>query len=871
LKAREVDKALYQKFIAEDHRLVFWHDTAGEFADYIAAGLPDDLAAVQLLDVAQVGGLSAKLRLEIEYTAGKYLVYTRGEEPPADEDWLLDIRHYSAQFHADVASIWLQELGLSGLYLRDHLKARAAFLGSQDRRRRLAHLMAPGDDEAAIDLKMMAVVAGSQLATPFAVLRALCHSHMLDGQFDLETEPESLDTLSKMALADPFWTLMHREFGYAADPPNLAGLLRRLLISEVFHQMGRTRIPSLAHFELSPDGRRNAVVYLTQWRDSSGMAHSYDAAAAAIAEEQKIGEKLDSLALSAIKDVYTFWEVERRVVSALKARVLEETQTVDVGTITALARDRQAGHWLAGPGSDAPERRAIRDAYDAIVAAADLFALHAVHRTSLTFESPAALLEAYRDHLFAFDRHYRRFWTRANPATGQGWDLLKSLSDEVERVYDQGFLQPLGIEWSRLLDAGFLKTWSLATFRAEQNFYADHLQPHLRGADRKRAFVIISDAFRYEAAAELTEELNGRYRMNAELSAMLGVLPSYTALGMASLLPHQSLGYNDKGDVLVDGKPIAGTDARNKQLATVKGMACQAKALRVMKVEEARAFTADHRVVYIYHNLIDARGDSSSTEAATFEAVAECIRELSELVQFCVNKLNAAKVWITADHGFLFQHVAPGTTDRSAISHMPAGAVIAKKRYVLGRGLGTSPEAHHGSTAVTAGTADGMEFWVPRGANRFHFVGGARYVHGGAMPQEIVVPVVTVTQLRGKEKDRSRVEKVNVQVLGSKHKITTPTHRFELIQTEAVGDRRKPITLRAAVYQDDQPVTSVEIVTFDSASDNIEERKKSLRLELRSGTFDKNTPYRLVLHDAETDAEVQSVQVVIDRSLDDDF
>ncbi len=66
-------------------------------------------------------------------------------------------------------------------------------------------------------------------------------------------------------------------------------------------------------------------------------------------------------------------------------------------------------------------------------------------------------------------------------------------------------------------------------------------------------------------------------------------------------------------------------------------------------------------------------------------------------------------------------------------------------------------------------------------------------------------------------------------------------------------------------------MTSVETVTFDSTSDSIDERKKSIRLDLRAGSFDKNTPYRLVLRDVETDAEVQSVPVVIDRSFDDDF
>ena len=63
----------------------------------------------------------------------------------------------------------------------------------------------------------------------------------------------------------------------------------------------------------------------------------------------------------------------------------------------------------------------------------------------------------------------------------------------------------------------------------------------------------------------------------------------------------------------------------------------------------------------------------------------------------------------------------------------------------------------------------------------------------------------------------------------------------------------------------------METITFDSTSDSIEERKKSIRFELRTGTYDKTTPYRLVLRDAESDAEVQSVPVVIDRSFDDDF
>ena len=867
MKAEQVDKALHQKFVAENARLVFWHDQDGDFADHVEGGLAGDLAAVKVLDVAKVGGLSAKLRLERDDPEGKYLVYTRGEVPPAEEDWLLDIRLYSAQFRADVASLWLQELGLSSLSLTNHLRERATFLGSQDRRKKLARLLSVREDEAAIDLKMMAVLVGSPVASRFEVLRALCHGHERKGHFDLTQPPEAIAAFEKMGLLDRFWELMRSEFAYTSDAPSVAELLRRLFVSELFHQTDAARMDSLAHHQLPGGGRRNAVVFLTQWRDSSGKAGSYDAAAAAVAAEQNVSEALATLELEAIKDVYTFWDAEKRVVSSLKDRLLGETLAVDVEAIAAVATARKSGHWLSGPGRDSEERRAVADAYDAIVAASELFALHVEHRKALSFEAPGDLIAAYQQTLYRFDGLYRIFCTRAKSARGQ----LNTLAQEVERVYEQGFLQPLGVEWSRLLDEGFLAKWSLQDLPAQQDFYKTNIRRHVEGSERKRAFVIISDAFRYEAAKELTECLNGRYRMNAELTAMLGVLPSYTALGMASLLPHKTLAYSDTGDVLADGKAVAGTEARGKQLATVNGMAIQANGLRRMGRDEAREFTDGKRVIYIYHNVIDARGDTASTEEGTFDAVSDCIDELVELVHFCVNKLNAAKVWVTADHGFLFQQEALDETDKSKLSHKPAHAVKVKKRYLLGRDLGNAPEAHHGSTHVTAGAEGGMEFWVPRGANRFHLTGGARFVHGGAMPQEVVVPLVTVTQLRGKQKEGSRSEKVSVQVLGASHKITTPKYRFELIQTEAVGERRKPITLRAAIYEGAQAVTSVQTIAFDSESDSIDERKKSLILELSTGTYDKATPYRLVLRDAESDAEVQSVPVVIDRSFDDDF
>ena len=63
----------------------------------------------------------------------------------------------------------------------------------------------------------------------------------------------------------------------------------------------------------------------------------------------------------------------------------------------------------------------------------------------------------------------------------------------------------------------------------------------------------------------------------------------------------------------------------------------------------------------------------------------------------------------------------------------------------------------------------------------------------------------------------------------------------------------------------------METVTFDSTSDKMDERKKWVNLVLRDREYNKKTSYRLVLRDAETGIEEQSVSVVIDRAFSDDF
>jgi hypothetical protein len=90
-----------------------------------------------------------------------------------------------------------------------------------------------------------------------------------------------------------------------------------------------------------------------------------------------------------------------------------------------------------------------------------------------------------------------------------------------------------------------------------------------------------------------------------------------------------------------------------------------------------------------------------------------------------------------------------------------------------------------------------------------------------------------------------------------------------LIQMDAVSDRVKPITLKVAVYEGNEPVTNVQNIKFDSVSSKLDDRKKWVSLVLKDRQYNKKTPYRLVLQDAETGIEQQSVEVIIDRAFDD--
>jgi uncharacterized protein (TIGR02687 family) len=859
-------EGLQQQFASS--RVVWWEDPQGEFSELLD-GL--SIEGVAILRRSNVAALALKRRVELEQPTVRFLVYEQGLPPEPESDWLLDIRLYAAPFAADRTSMLLQELGLHQHSLREHLKARAAFFASKERTAKIQRLLNSEDDEAGVDLKILAVLAKVEQAELFAVLTAI-FATLADAE-DLEANP-LWESICKFDMQPVFWQLMLQAFGYQHGEPSLLHFLVRLFATDIEHALHTQAPSSIKALQLNPARAANVAVFLSQWRDSTLRQRSYDRLSKRIAADLRPTDLLAQVPLEALMMVSTFVDVERLIAERMRDAVLTNTSEIVGQKLRDMATRRMDGYWAnpRWPDNDDANRSVWYAYYRSLIAASELFELKLRYAGGFSFASAEACYSAYTSELYRFDQLYRIYHEAADAVYARSPDALSPLTARVEQDYLNGFLQPLAQKWDSFLDAGLLPQWKLPGVPNQQSFFAEQVERYLKGGDDRRIFVVISDALRYEVAQELSESLNSKYRFAAELESQLGVLPSYTKLGMASLLPHKNLSYTDAGLVQVDGLSSDGLDARNKILAAEGGLALRAEDFLTMNKTDGRELIKPHRLIYIYHNRIDAVGDSSSTESSTFSACRETIEELESIVSRIINNLNGHRVVVTADHGFLFQDSPPDALDKSKLLSKPAGSVVSKKRYLIGRNLGASEQVHAGSMRDTAGVTDDMMFWAPRGVNRFHFVGGARFIHGGASLQEVAVPVLKVQQVRGQKLKETAVRKVQVTALGSNFTITTNRYVFQLLQTEAVSERVLPAVLRVGLFDETgEPVSVVEQVTMDSASQNLDQRQRKVPLTLLNRPFSSSERYFFKLLDAQTDVEQFRIDVRINLAISNDF
>jgi len=778
-----------------DHRVVFWHDPEGQFAS--------DVDSLELLGVTTVhvanDEYAIKHLLLHDQPKDKFLVYRSGRVPAGIGNWLLDLELAYGVFTADRGSLVSLDLGLTADGINEVVLAHEKFFNASKRVQSLKALLTSEDDVAHLCAKMSAVVLNQKEHSLLEITRTLL-SENASGQ------RVKYDALVDHGLDDFYWRGVASIYGYESVSPSIDDF-----ILWIFRK-------AMEGFESDrPGGLQQIQLDFASFRNDRRSQDALSSLAKRASADLDYRASIEDAGFRDLVSIDLFEETDQKIIADLARAVTE--QAITAREVAEVVRARQNSVWIEG----------YRQLYTAIGAAVEL--LSELSTIDFAFSSFDEALERYRTDWFRIDQLYRQF-TYAR-RTFEGPHPLDVLGEQVEKRYTNKFVYELGNAWQKQVDQ--VDRWASSAVRSQRSFYGDHVERLLR--EDKKAVVIISDALRYEIAEELGSRIRQEDRFDADLEAVLGVLPSYTQLGMAALLPHRTLMHSSDGKiVLADDQPTNGTGPRSKVLEAVGGTAFQAEDFKALSPEERRELFKNNRVLYLYHNRIDATGDKPGTERQVFEAVEDTLRDLVDLVKKAANA-NATNIFVTADHGFLFQDAE--LPDQFFLSEKPQGddILVTNRRYVLGRGL----KVDQAFTTFSAAQLDldgDIEVQVPKSIHRLKLAGGgSRFVHGGATLQEVVVPVLAINKKR-----KSDTRLVNVKVLPDTDKVTTGQLVVKLFQSEPVSDKVQARVLRAGLYvgetlisNDPQPE-----LTFDSTSAEQRDRYQSIQLLLNKDANDYN-------------------------------
>ncbi|MBM6867289.1 BREX-1 system phosphatase PglZ type A [Collinsella tanakaei] len=785
-------------------RVVFWEDTAGEFAEDIAGfELPGVTVAV-----AQGNEMALKRRILRDDADARFLVYRAGGAPELDEDFLADIKAFAKPFAATQAASWAEELGIP-LSCTEGLARHAEFFNAKDRRSGLKDLMAAtdwldGGDDAleVVEFAMLAVCCGSKSAHRVDANRAIARRL-------LEQYAESVDTvwrsIARFGLSDALWQALRDGFGYASDDPSVEDFAFTCMLSACADVTGAEPV-------LTPD----ANVLLSEMENDARKGSVY------LGLLDKTGDGVatqcswETLPLEVLTEHSYLPHADTELLRRLTADV---AQRIDIVERIDNIRVRRAPMVIA---------RSWLPAYDALRAADELLAGEQRVLAEIAGADGAdALFARYTEELFRYDTSYRVLVRLKDSIQDLGFSGIEALYRPAEVAYAH-VVNELAVSWQRAVADAV--RWPPSD---ELPFQADFYQryPHIAPG---RAAVVVSDALRFEVGASWAERTELRSRCRIVVSALLAALPSYTQLGMAALLPHGALSIDPAThNVSSDGQPTVGTANREKLLdAAVPGA-------RAMAADELlaqpREDLAGIPLLYVFHDRIDAVGDDRTTERRAFEAVEDAFKELDRIVAKLLRD-GFSRVFVTADHGFLYQDDS-AFFDLVDFPLLPtivsAGSAKHARRYLMGAELPQHADLMRFS-AQDLGLAGDFEVAVPKGTRRLKLQGsGARYVHGGMTLQETVVPCIEVAPVKGKA---GRQHTVGFDVLTGGHKtITGAVLSFEVYQSEPVGEDALPAHIRTALYRKDGTRVS-ELVNLELASASVSELERHFAVTIAVGS-----------------------------------
>lgn len=833
LNLKQIIDRLNAEFTGDTRKLVFWYDDKAEFEEDIA-GVELENAKVYILKPHNQ--FQTKRFLEREDITTNYLIYAPFPKPDVSENHLEDTMLYSKRFFADRASLLSVDLGIEEKYkpiIEKHIK----FFANKERTQRFYDLEIENFNEENILVGLLSAICKTRTCSFEEVLRVmLTEGEMEDNKFLAEIE--------KYDLLDSFWKLCEQQFGYTDVKPTLEKLMVTMFVTATARQLGCDVPQSWKSFGSYKSG--NIIAFLNNLMNSVLYVERFDALSKHVSDGMNVMEAFSAMQPEALVDVDTFIAADQILVKWIVERLTAEDTgaKLDRLSIPDICEKRSKLHF---------GKRTLKT-YSLLQSAYYLISV-------ANYSCPDGFKKIISQYLkddYKIDQEYRKFYGSFDALEDTG--AFEGLRTLVENIYTNEFLATIMPKWNE----GIQEEQAMQEIPLQRNFYSRNL----RNA-KERTVVIISDAMRYEVGQELYCRMSDDPKSTAKLESQLSVLPSYTRLGMAALLPHRTLTMEDDFRVLADGVLCNDLAGRQTVLQTYQKDSCcvQFDDIKNLKKNDLRDIFTGKQVVYVYHNQIDARGDKANTEDEVFVACEEAITEIMDLIRKLTGNANTTHFIVTSDHGFIYKRDKLSESDK--IGGINDKKAFVNRRFIVAQEPVTSEGVQNMSMGRILGNDDQKVVSFPVNSNVFKVAGGGQnFVHGGSAPQEMLVPVLTIRMERGHMETRP----AQIALVSIVQKITNLITTMDFIQSDAVSDTVKETTYKMYfISEDNEKISNENTYIADNRESDPQKRIFRMRFTFKNKKYDKNKQYYLVVYDDATGIEAFRHPVIMDLAFADDF
>ena len=834
-------------------RIVFWQDEDREFETMLdGLEIPD----VKIIKLTGTNNFAVKKLLLHDDLTSNFLIYNPFSYAQQQDNWLRDIELFSEEYRADFISMQMSELNIAATpAMRKTVKVYSKFLENKDRIAKLKKSGREYQTPLQLHIDIMAVLAGLNGGSAQDVFIAV-----LAAGLD-EDNNAALNNIKKFGNIDAFWQLARKYTGYIHEEDKPLGFFAsHVLLTALAQTMNTSVLKGLERF-ISDSNKAYCYSIVHEWRNREYNDDLFDLCRY-IENELNLASRFEKQDIETLLTADIFPSIHESILKRFFSEVADHVIKVEL--MLKAAENRRTAGWY--------ERFA--DYYDCLYYMAKMQEFYQDNAAGFHIVEPKAIWKLYTETAYEMDSFYRHFhYAFGNSLKNSNVlleDKLKHSAEYVEALYQNWYLKELTGWWTNAISANLSSLGYVSEIGKQHDFYPRYVRP-LAGKN-SRAFVIISDALRYEVAAELCDTIIRTTKGTAKLDAVQSIFPSITKFGMANLLPGRKLSVTEDMEVLVDGQHSRSTPEREKILCSgnPNSVAVQYTDVLNMKRADRRELVSGKEVVYIYHNTIDAIGDKAPTEKKVFEACEDAMQELSNILRIIINDMQGTDIFITADHGFLYTYSPLTESDKIGKSGFSGTVYEVGRRYAI-----TDPltAAEYLMPVQLEGEIGGIAVkgYTPLDSTRIKIAGGGEnYVHGGVSLQEMVVPVIAFKNLRTTSKKYVEVSNAEIKLLSESRKVSNLLFSLDFFQRQPIGDKVQPCAY--SIYMTDDEgvlISDRQTIIADRTSTNASERVFRVRFNLKAGAYDKNKIYRLVIAN-DTDVP-EEVEFHIDIAFADDF